>query len=68
MRRIPPVTTGCSETGEGPIPHGCMRLGGHTFRAPVKLQPTHSRGRLPAPMRHNERLVYALPGGGEVGS
>jgi hypothetical protein len=66
MRRIPPVTSGQTETGEGPVPHRLMRVAGHTFRAPVVLQDSHSRGSLPRPVRVDDRLVYALPGGGRV--
>lgn len=64
-------------TSEGYIPHLQVSTDDGVILAPVKLQPDHD-GRIriktegsevtrrPAPMRRNGRLVFALPGGGEV--
>lgn len=69
------------ETLEGFIPHLRVVTSAGVIHAPVKLALTFdARGRtkvdydtrnvedkrLPAPMRRDGRLVYALPGGGEV--
>jgi len=60
-------------TSEGAIPHMLMQYDGGTFLAPVKM--TYQIGRawnsdkqihLQAPLRRDGRLVFALPGGGEV--
>jgi len=67
---------GVTDTSEGPIPH--LRHG--DLLCPVKLErvefgsgwklkkaPQYGYGNeKPMPMRRNGRLVYALPGGGEV--
>ena len=63
-------------TAEGTIPHLRIQTAAGEILAPVKLQP-NKNGRLlaygpdgnrvlPRPMRRDGRLVYALPGGGEV--
>lgn len=64
-------------TREGAIPHLPVVTDAGMILAPVKLQPNDAgkvrmskngtdMGRYPAPMRRNGRLVFALPGGGEV--
>ena len=64
-------------TDEGYIPHLQVVTAIGVILAPVKLQPDadgkiriKTEGsevtRRPAPMRRNGRLVFALPGGGEV--
>lgn len=64
-------------TREGAIPHLLVVTDAGTLLAPVKLQPNdagkvrmskngNGLARYPAPMRRNGRLVFALPGGGEV--
>lgn len=59
-------------TTEGFIAHRPVSYDGGTFHAPVKLRRTEcghvwlsSRG-LPAPLRRDGRLVFALPGGFEI--
>lgn len=64
-------------TDEGYIPHLQVVTAVGVILAPVKLQPDadgkiriKTEGsevtRRPAPMRRDGRLVFALPGGGEV--
>ena len=64
-------------TDEGYIPHLEVVTAVGVILAPVKLQPDadgkiriKTEGsevtRRPAPMRRNGRLVFALPGGGEL--
>lgn len=65
-----------TETSEGLISHLQLVTECGVIRCPVKLQPNtdgkiggydSSRNAVdPAPMRRGGRLVYALPGGGEV--
>lgn len=65
----------CTETLEGPIPHLWVKFGDLQFLAPVKVvlddngrvkvRPGREYG-LGFPLRHLGRLVYALPGGGEM--
>jgi hypothetical protein len=63
-------------TNEGYIPHMLVVTDAGTLRAPVKLQ-TEADGKIktadinrnylpPVAMRREGRLVFALPGGGEV--
>lgn len=64
-------------TREGPVRHLRVVTEIGVIHAPVKLQPDHDgrirvgsygseEARFPSPMRRNGRLVFALPGGGEV--
>jgi hypothetical protein len=64
-------------TSEGYIPHLQVVTDIGTLLAPVKLQPDEAgklriaasgfgAARYPGPMRRDGRLVFALPGGGEV--
>ena len=65
-----------TQTSEGLISHLQLVTECGVIRCPVKLQPNadgkiggHDSNRNevdPAPMRRGGRLVYALPGGGEV--
>ena len=65
-----------TQTSEGLISHLQLVTECGVIRCPVKLQPS-ADGKIggfdgsrnpvaPAPMRRAGRLVYALPGGGEV--
>lgn len=68
MKREPYRTqAGVTQTLSGPIPHRIVILEGGVLLAPVKLV-TNMRDNhgLRDPQRRGEKLVYALPGGGEV--
>lgn len=68
MKRDPHRTqAGVTQTSEGPIPHRLIITEQGVLLAPVKLV-TDMRDNhgLHAPQRRGDKLVYALPGGGEV--
>ena len=68
MKREPYRTqAGVTQTREGPIPHRSIITEHGVLLAPVKLV-TDMRDNhgLHDPQRRGEKLVYALPGGGEV--
>lgn len=68
MKREPyRAQAGVTQTLSGPIPHRIVILEGGVLLAPVKLvtDMRNNRG-LCRPKRQGEKLVYALPGGGEV--
>lgn len=68
MKRDPYRTqAGVTQTLSGPIPHRIVILEGGVLLAPVKLV-TDMRNchGLCKPVRRRNKLVYALPGGGEV--
>lgn len=68
MKREPYLTqSGVTQTLSGPIPHRIVIQEGGVLLAPVKLvTDTRNNHGLCEPQRHGDKLVYALPGGGEV--
>lgn len=59
------TTFGGTETTEGFIPHARVVYADGVLSAPIKLDDAGMRV-LCAPLRRDGKLVYALPGGGEV--
>lgn len=58
---------GVTQTLSGPIPHRIVIQDGGVLLAPVKLVTDMRNGHgLCEPQRRGDKLVYALPGGGEV--
>lgn len=68
MKREPSYTQiGQTDTLDGPIPHLRIVHEGGVLLAPVKLViDTRNCHGLCRPKRQGEKLVYALPGGGEM--
>lgn len=63
--------TGATLTVEGYIPHIEVFTDAGIIHAPVKVTGEMRRDRnekipMPVPLRRDGRLVYALPGGGEI--
>lgn len=58
---------GGTETTVGFIPHATVVYGDTVIHAPVKLDvPKRGARVLCAPLRRDDKLVYALPGGEEL--
>lgn len=68
MKRDPHRTqTGVTQTLSGPIPHRIVIQESGVLLAPVKLvDDTRNCHGLCEPQRRGDKLVYALPNGGEV--
>lgn len=61
------TTFGGTETTEGFIPHLRIIYADGVLNAPVMLDvPKRGTRVLCAPQRRGDKLVYALPGGGEI--